>query len=254
MSATGEEDQVARLRVLAAAHRGRIGGVPAVRTVLATLDAYDVGGGGLVAGGLAYAALIALLPGMLLALSIFGLVVQDEATREQLVVAIGDAVPPLEDLARTALQQVSAGAVPGGIIATIGLLWAASRFYAALDNAISRIFRHSRRRDEIQRTIRGLILTVLLVLLPVAAVFAGRFVSRLLDLFPGSTRGDGPRVLATQLAWPVGTFLMFVLATALVVPLRPCRTRAGPRVAAARHRRRPRDGRRSPSCSRCSAR
>jgi membrane protein len=216
MSATGEEDRVARLRMLAERVVERVGGVPAVRTLLATLAAYDAGGGGLVAGGLAYSALIALLPGMLLVISIFGLVVQDETVREQLVVAIGGAVPPLEDLARTALTQVSAGAVPGGIIATVGLLWAASRFYAALDIAISRIFLQHRRRDEVRRTLRGLALTVMLVLLPLAAVFAGSLVSRVVDLIPGTAFTDGVARTATQLAWPVGTFLLFVLATMLV--------------------------------------
>jgi membrane protein len=215
MSESGEEDRVARLRVLAERVVGRVGGVPAVRTLLAVLDAYDAGGGGLVAGGLAYAALIALLPGMLLVLSIFGLVVTDQATRDQLVVAIGEAVPPLEDLARTALSQVSAGAVPSGIIATVGLLWAASRFYAALDYAIARIFRHQKRRDEIQRTVRGLLLTALLVVLPIAVVFAGSLASRFADLIPGSALSDDIARSAAQLAWPVGTILVFVLATML---------------------------------------
>src|SRR6185369_8095473 len=53
---------------------------------------YDRAGGGLIAGGLAYAALLALLPGMLLVLSIFAIVVSDEATRERIVSLIADAV------------------------------------------------------------------------------------------------------------------------------------------------------------------
>src|SRR5215467_563450 len=147
MSATGEEGRVARLRVVAERMVEIVGGVPAVKVLIATFGAYDAGGGGLVAGGLAYSALIALLPGLLLALSIFGLVVTDPAIREQLVTSIGEAIPPIEDLARSALNSVSTGAVPSSLIAIVGLLWAASRFYVALDNAISRIFGTVRRRN-----------------------------------------------------------------------------------------------------------
>jgi uncharacterized BrkB/YihY/UPF0761 family membrane protein len=84
----------------------RLGGLPAVRTLMATLTVYDGAGGGLVASGLAYAALVALLPGLLVMVSVLGFVISDEATQEQLVALIATAVPPLEDVARTAFQQV----------------------------------------------------------------------------------------------------------------------------------------------------
>jgi membrane protein len=216
VSATGEEGRVARLRVVAERVVETLGGVPAVRVLLATFSAYDAGGGGLVAGGLAYSALIALLPGLLLALSIFGLVVTDPAIREQLVTAIGDAVPPIEDLARTALNQVSTGAVPSSLVAIVGLLWAASRFYVALDNAISRIFGTVPRRNPVQQTIRGLLLTALLVALPIAAVFAGSILSWLVSLIPGRSESDAASGVVAQLAWPIGTFVLFVVATVMV--------------------------------------
>ena len=153
--ASEDERGVDRLRVLAERVVLRVGGLPAVRTLVAVLEAYDGAGGGLMAGGLAYAALIALLPGLLLMLSVFGLLIDDQATREQIVGAIAKAVPPLEEIARTAFEQVSKGAVPTGVIAFVGLLWGASRFYAALDYAFARIFHGARRRNEIERTLRG---------------------------------------------------------------------------------------------------
>jgi uncharacterized BrkB/YihY/UPF0761 family membrane protein len=85
MSATEADDRVARLRVLADRVAARLGGVPAVRLLAAVFDTYDQAGGGLVAGGLANSALLALLPGMLLLLSVFGLVVTDPAIQAQLV-------------------------------------------------------------------------------------------------------------------------------------------------------------------------
>lgn len=205
------EEGVDRLRAIAGRVVRRVGGVPAVRTLIATLEVYDRTGGGLVAGGLAYAALVALLPGLLLVVSIFGLVITDEATREALVELIATAVPPLEDLARTAFEQVSAGAVPLTIIGAVGLLWGASRFYAALDYALSRAFHGTRRRNEIERTLRGVLLTGLLVLLPLAGLVVGSFAGWLLEVAPGW-------LFATlwQLAQPVASLVLFVVAAVLV--------------------------------------
>jgi membrane protein len=210
-----DEGSVDRLRVLIERVVLRVGGLSAVRTLIAVLEAYDGAGGGLMAGGLAYAALIALLPGLLLMLSIFGLLIGDQATREQVVAVIANAVPPLEGLARTAFEQVSAGAVPTGLIAFVGLLWGASRFYSALDDAFTRMFHGARRRNEIQLTVRGVIVTGLLVALPLAVLLAGSLASWVLDLAPnleitGIARG------VFQLATPVGSAVLFVTGTALV--------------------------------------
>ena len=209
----GDED---RLRALAERFAGRVGGLPAVRTLVSILEVYDGAGGGLTAGGLAYASLIALLPGLLLMLSIFGLIVDDEATREQIVAVIASAVPPLEEIVRTAFEQVSAGAVSMGVIAFLALLWGASRFYASLDYAFTRIFHGARRRNEIERTLRGIVVTGLVVALPLAALLAGSIASWLLDLAPDSVEKRGFARLIFQLATPIGSFLLFVAGTALV--------------------------------------
>jgi membrane protein len=216
MSATDEEgERVDRLRALASRVIERVGGLPAVRTLVATFAVYDEAGGGLVASGLAYAALIALLPGLLLAVSVFGLLVDDPAVRDALVAAIGTAVPPLEDLARGALEQVSAGAVPTGIIAVVGLIWGSSRFYAALDYAFSRVFRNAPRRNEVDRTLRGVLVTALLVALPIAALVIGSVVSWLLDLAPDDMVIEGALRGLWQIATPTGSLILFVVGTAM---------------------------------------
>jgi membrane protein len=209
--ATGGEGHVDRLRALAEAVTQRIGGVPAVRTLIATLTVYDRAGGGLVAGGLAYAALVALLPGLLLVVSIFGLLITDPATREELVALIAAAVPPLEDFARTAFEQVSAGAVPLTVVGAVGLLFGASRFYAALDYAVSRAFHGERRRNEVERTLRGVVLTGLLVLLPLAALLATSLAGWLQERAPGWVFGS-----LVQVTQPAGSFALFLLAAVLV--------------------------------------
>jgi YihY family inner membrane protein len=212
MSAAGTDEGGAdRLRLLVERVVARVGGMRATRTLLGVLEAYDGAGGGLTAAGLAYTSLIALLPGLLLMVSIFGIVIDDEETREQLVSAIAEAVPPLEEFAQAAFESVSAGAVPTGIIAVLGLLWGSSRFYAALDYAFTRIFHDVRRRNEIQRTLRGIVVTFLLVAVPLAALVLGVITAWAAEVLPGQVAG-----VILQLTTPVGSFLLFVTGTMLV--------------------------------------
>src|SRR4051794_13910476 len=109
MTTADEAPRMDRWRAIAEQVVRRVGGLAAVRTLIATLTVFDRAGGGLLAAGLAYAALIALLPGMLFVLSIFAFFISDQATRERIVAVIADAVPPLEGVGRTAFEQVSAG-------------------------------------------------------------------------------------------------------------------------------------------------
>lgn len=205
-----------RFRAVAERIVGVLGGIPAVRTLLATLEVYDRAGGGLTAGGLAYAALIALIPGALLVASALGWIIDDPDLQNQIVEAVATAVPPLEEIARTALESVAAGAVPTTVIALLGLLWGSSRFYASLDYAFSKVFNGSRTRNEIERTLRGVVVTFLFVALPVGALLVGSVASWLLDLAPGVTRLEGLARTLLQLATPLGSFLLFMATVSLV--------------------------------------
>jgi len=192
------------------------GGIPAVRTLVATLAVYDRAGGGLVAGGLAYSALLALVPGALLVASALGVLITDPATQDRIVEAIATAVPPLEEVVRLALESVAAGAVPTTILALLGLLWGSSRFYAALDYAFSRVFHEERRRNELVRTLRGVLVTILFVGVPIAALIVGSIASWVLDLAPDAGSSSGLGRTLYQLAAPIGSFLLFVGVVSLV--------------------------------------
>jgi membrane protein len=130
---------------------------PRIATARAVLDLYGSAGGGLLAGGLAFSALFALLPGVLLMTAILGMIVADPARREQIVDAMAGSVPPLADLIRTGVTGVSQGAIEFSIVGIVGLAWAASRFYSALDGALARIFVGTPRRSVVSQTIRGLV-------------------------------------------------------------------------------------------------
>ena len=224
-----DEPRADRWRELATKVVESVGGIPAVRTLVATLEVYDRAGGGLVAGGLAYSALIALVPGALLVASAIGLFITDPATQEQIIDFIASAVPPLEPIVRTALDSVAAGAVPTTILALLGLLWGSSRFYAALDYAFSKVFPGRQQRNEVVRTLRGLLVTFLFVGLPIAALIVGSLASWVVDLAPESAIVQGAGRTLVQLASPILSFLLFVGVVSAVyrfVPSEPVPARA----------------------------
>lgn len=235
MSDTDREAGSDRWRSLASTLAARIGGHSATRTLVAVLAVFDRAGGGLVAGGLAYAALFALLPGLLLALSAVGLIVSDAPSRERLVHDISVALPPLEGIAGLAVKQVADGAVPTGIIAILGLVWGSSRFYSVLDRAFAHIFDDARRRGEIERTARGLVLTVLVVGVPVAVLVMGSITTWIVDTAdsaPSAVALGGATRTVLRAGAPVVNALLFVLATTLAYRFVPAR-----RVPAAAFRR-----------------
>ncbi len=212
----GIDRLVGRLRARAGKVATRVGRIRAVRVLVATLDTYSRAGGGLVAGGLAYTSLFALLPGLLLLVSAVGFWVDDPDQRDLIVGAIGQAVPPLEDVAQVAFEQVSRGAVPSSIVGIVGLLWGSSRFYSAIDNAFSRIFRSTRGRNELERTVRGVLMTLIVVAMPLVAVVLGSIAGWVLEVAPGGGEVRGIVRTLWQVATPAGSIVAFVGGTILV--------------------------------------
>jgi membrane protein len=193
-----------------------------VRWLKPILDDYGAAGGGLLASGLAFNSLFAILPAILLLVSLLGLLLHDPARLEQVVGALATAFPPLADFFRLALDQFSAGAISFGLIGLVGLVWGSSRFYQSLDAAIALIFQGSPRRDPIQRGIRGVLSVVLLI----GAVLIVVYVVVWFDSF----RSDLPVVsqladLARSVVGSVvGAIVVFSVAIGIVYRIVPTRT------------------------------
>jgi membrane protein len=141
----------------------RVMGWRAVLAARAVMQRYSDAGGGLLAGGLTYSALFALLPCLLLLGGILGFIVHDPERRQAVVAGIGDALPPLRGLLEASLESMKDGAVGFGTIGLVGFAWGASRFYGSLDDAMARIFTDAPKRGVVARTIRGILSIGLLV-------------------------------------------------------------------------------------------
>ena len=145
---------------------------PRVARVRAVLDTYGRAAGGLLANGLAFSALFAAIPTMLLVLGLAGTVANDPAVHQTIGDALIAAFPPLEDLIDAALDAISSGAVAASILGLIGLVWTVSQLYGALDVAFARIFSDTPERDIVRRTARGLLVVGILGAVIVGFVIA----------------------------------------------------------------------------------
>jgi membrane protein len=145
---------------------------PRVARVRTVLDTYGHAAGGLLANGLAFSALFAAIPTMLLVLGLAGTVANDPAVRQTIGDALIAAFPPLEELIDAALDAISSGAVAASILGLIGLVWTVSQLYGALDVAFARIFSDVPERDIVRRTARGFLVVGILGAVIIAFVIA----------------------------------------------------------------------------------
>jgi len=178
------------------------------------LDRYDAAGGGLLAGGLAYAALFAMVPGVLLTAGIAGALVQDPTSRAELVRTIARVMPPLRGFIDVVMSDASTASAPVSIVGLVALAWGASRFVVAFQEAIARVMGADRKR--------GLVVANLgafgAVLLMVAVLFVGTAVAGLLAFLEAGVAVGAVAVLGDALHIVLGLApsIAAVVAVALV--------------------------------------
>jgi membrane protein len=157
---------------------------PRVAYVRSVLDTYGRAAGGLLANGLAFSALFAVIPITLVTLGVAGWFASDAAVQEALANALSQVFPPLADLIDGAVAALSSGAAAASILGFLGLVWTVSQFYVTLDKAFSQIFAAEPERDMIRRTARGFAWVVILLAAVVGLIIASSLVLTIQALFP----------------------------------------------------------------------
>ena len=199
---------------------------PRVAFVRDVLDTYGRAAGGLLANGLAFSALFAVVPTVLLMLGLAGWLVGDTATQQALVDALADVFPPLRELLEAILASITQAAALTSIIGFIGLIWTVSQFHGALDVAFARIFSDRPERDIVRRTARGFLWVALLLAGVVAAIILGGLATLLDAFIPESVPLTG-RIAAVVtsplalLAFSVGAVLFLYRTMPPVAPAWP---------------------------------
>ena len=135
-------------------------GVVAFRTIF---DTYGRAAGGLLANGLAFAALFAAIPTTLLVLGLAGwFAAGDPTIQERVINALSTALPPLAELIRSSVDVIADGAALTTVVGAVGVVWTVSQLFAAVDTAFARIFFDEPERDVFRRTLRGFVVVGLI--------------------------------------------------------------------------------------------
>jgi YihY family inner membrane protein len=187
---------------------------PAVAEVRAVLDVYSRAPGGLLANGLAFAALFASFPIALVTLGVAGLLVDDPTVQAQLARAIGALLPPLRDLVDAALLAVSDGAAITSVVGVVGLVWTVSQFYVTLDVAFGRVFADRGERNPFRRAARGFVWVAGLVGVVVALIVGGSLAAAAEAFLPASSSaltGLGQIVSSLPVVTAVGVLAVGVV-------------------------------------------
>jgi len=171
------------------------------------LDRYGAAGGGLLAGGLAYAALFAIVPAVLLLAGVIGLFVADPVEREKFVDVLVGVLPPLHDLIQVVLDEAARDAGPVSIIGAIVLIWGTSRFAVAFQDTIARIMGGDRERGLLVRNLGALAAVLLLI----AVIVASTVLSGVLAFLEAAVDAGVLHVFSGALRLALG--LLPVLAT-----------------------------------------
>ncbi|MEW9529755.1 YihY/virulence factor BrkB family protein [Microbispora sp. NPDC049125] len=170
------------------------------------------------AASLTYYAVLSIFPGLIVLVSLLGLLGQDVI--DPLLANIKSLTPgPVQELLRTGLSNVHKSQGTAGVFAVGGLLlalWAASGYIGAFIRASNAIFDIREGRPFWKVTPLRVGLTLLLVVLMAASALAVTFTGRLAEL-AGNVIGLGPAaVTAWNIAkWPV----LVLLATGMITVL-----------------------------------
>ena len=191
-----------------------------VRWLIPILDAYDAAGGGLLASGLAFNSLFAILPSILLIIAVVGVFLGDAERLAAISANLSASFPPLAGFFKEALLGFANGAVSYSVLGVVALVWGASRFFQSLDDAMARIFESSRRRDPLQRGLRG----VLSVLLLAGAIGGVIVISHLATSLAGSALPGidlGSALLSSTVGAGLASIVLFSGGIAIIYRIVP---------------------------------
>ncbi len=189
---------------------------PVVAAISSVLDIAERAGGGLLVAGLAFHALFAILPALLLLAGVSGFLFDDPERRAALIRDLVQRFPPIADVVRDHVQAIVREKSTLSAVALVGLLWGSSNFYGSLDEAMLRIFSRGAARSLIERRIRGMLGVLILLAAAVASVIAGS----VWQVIEGTVRiGEDPTLV--RLASPLLTMAVMSLAVLLVYRIVP---------------------------------
>ncbi len=183
------------------------------------LDRFGAASGGLLAGGLAYAALFAIVPAVVLLAGVIGLFYADPIDRAEVIAIVVGVLPPMRDLIEVVLTEAARDAAPISIVGAIFLVWGTSRFVVAFEDAIARVMGGDQRRGLLVSNLAAIGAVVLMV----AAIPATAILSTVLAFLEAGEQVGVVQALGAAISVGLGTlpFLATIGAMILVYRIVP---------------------------------
>jgi membrane protein len=166
---------------------------------------YAVAGGPLFASGLAYNALFAIVPAIVLTLGVASILLGSGADQTSLIEMAGRAFPPLLELLGPITSELERLSGSVTILGLLGFIWGASRFTIALDAALALILGGGTSRGAMRTQVIALASVGLLV----AAVVALAILAGFASMVEGASIGP-----AAQIMDPIVGLLLTVVGPA----------------------------------------
>lgn len=196
---------------------------PPVRELHEIVRRYDAAGGALLASGLAYSALFAIVPTIIVLLGLVGVVVADPSDRATVIETLSMVAPPLRGLLSASLDQLTTEAASVSIVGLIGFAWGTSRFLVALESALARVLSDDQSRSLVGRNLIGLASVVVLL----GAVVGGMLLAGLGSFVASFAEAVAPgRTVSSlvELSFGMAGAAITVLALAVVYRFLPAGT------------------------------
>jgi membrane protein len=147
-------------------------GIPRVALARRVVDRFNAADGGLLAAGVAYNSVLALIPIGIVATGFAGLVLNDAKSRTDMIRSITAFLPPLAGVVDEIVGGLSKASPSLSVVGLLLAAWGTSRLFASLESAIAQMDTGGPRRSLVRRTARRLGSIAVLVAIVLAALLA----------------------------------------------------------------------------------
>jgi membrane protein len=199
----------------------RLIGLPRAVRARRVLDRFGAADGGLLAAGVAYNAVLALIPLAILVSGMAGFVLRDPRSQADAVAGIVGLAPPLAGVIGEIVRGLATASPSLSLIGLLLAAWGTTRLFASLESGVAQMFVGRPRRGIVRRTARRIGSIVVLTGVLLAALVGAPALAIAGEI--AST--NGPLDLAVQLLLAVLPVVFTGLAVAAIYryvpPIRP---------------------------------
>jgi membrane protein len=202
--------------------------------IRAVFDRFGRVGGGLLAAGIAFNVLFAVIPLAIFASGLIGFLVSDPAAQETVADFLTGLAPPLASFLDEAIGDLAGASASLTIIGLVGAAWGATRLYSSVELGVQAMFIGVKSRGIVAKTIRRTVFILVVAAVVVAAIVVSALASSFLR---GSEPPSGVVSFVGSIALLALPYVLAVLAILVVYlvvpPVRPPRFAVWPPAFAA---------------------